>query len=123
MQTNPAQSMPPQLCICLLKEVILTFLRDHLPLSREQRDSISTQSPQQQDPKPKEEQPSNPVEGAGAGVKDSVLKASESASAEALTTDRPQLGTLFWMIDIALRSYTDYCMGVSAVSIAFRGPL
>ena len=92
--------MPPQLCICLLKEVILTFLKDHLPLSHEQRDSISTQSPRQQHPKPKKEQPSNPVEGAGAGVKDSVLKASESASAEALTTNTPQSGTLFWMITL-----------------------
>lgn len=94
LQTNPTQSMPPQLCICLLKEVILTFLRDHLPLSPDQRQNIDTQRPRLQHPKPKKEQPSNPVEGAGASVKDTVLKASDSASAEALTKERPQEGKL-----------------------------
>ena len=89
--------MPPQLCICLLKEVILTFLRDHLPLSQEQKASIDSQSPRLQHPKPRKEQPSNPVENAQASVKDSVLKASDSASADALTSDSPQQGKLQMM--------------------------
>ncbi len=87
--------MFPQLCMCLLKEVILTFLRDHLPLSQAQKVNIDPQSPRQHHPKHKVEQPSNPLEGAEASVKDSVLKASESASIEALTNDRPTPGVPF----------------------------
>ena len=83
VQTNPAQKMPPQLCMCLLKEVILTFLKDHLPLNREQRGRIDPTGPRQQHPAGKA-QPGNPMEGAEATVKGAVLNASNDAAEEAL---------------------------------------
>lgn len=78
--------MAPQLCIALLKEVILTFLRAHLPLSQQQKEAIDPTTAREQHPKPKKEQPTNTMEGAQAEIKGSILGASESATDEALTT-------------------------------------
>ena len=79
--------MSPQLCICLLKEVLLTFLRDQLPLSQAQREDINPTGPREFHPTRQKAQPSTPVQGAEAGIKEAVLGATEEASNEALSTN------------------------------------
>ena len=86
--------MAPQLCISLLQEVILTFLKAHLPLTTEQRADINPKGPRRHHPHPQESQPDNPVEGAGANIKDSVLQATEEASKDALASSNAAPGAL-----------------------------
>lgn len=85
MQVNPTQTIPPQLCICLLNELILTFLKTHLPLSQLQRERIDPAPLRKMHPSPRSHrQPSGPLEEAQAKVQGVVLGATEDASRSAL---------------------------------------